>query len=125
MEGAEASAPAPAPTPVRLLAAPMLDSDAPPPRVPHVSCTARMVDMTGGGVDYSFECVGNVDLMRAALEATHIGWGQSIIIGVAGAGQEISTRPFQLVTGRQWKGTAFGGYPLYRAHLSPIFGDSL
>ncbi len=69
-----------------------------------------LVDMTGGGVDYSFECVGNVDLMRSALEATHIGWGQSVIIGVAGAGKEISTRPFQLVTGRTWKGTAFGGY---------------
>ena len=68
------------------------------------------MELTGGGVDYSFECVGNVELMRAALEATHIGWGQSVIIGVAGAGQEISTRPFQLVTGRQWKGTAFGGY---------------
>ena len=69
-----------------------------------------LVELTGGGVDYSFECVGNVELMRAALEATHIGWGQSVIIGVAGAGQEISTRPFQLVTGRQRKGTAFGGY---------------
>mmetsp|Transcript_4153 Transcript_4153/g.5619 ORF Transcript_4153/g.5619 Transcript_4153/m.5619 type:complete len:427 (-) Transcript_4153:226-1506(-) len=69
-----------------------------------------LVNMTGGGVDYSFECVGNTDLMRAALEATHIGWGQSVIIGVAGAGKEISTRPFQLVTGRVWKGTAFGGY---------------
>uniref|UniRef100_A0A6V3RKY2 Uncharacterized protein n=1 Tax=Lotharella globosa TaxID=91324 RepID=A0A6V3RKY2_9EUKA len=69
-----------------------------------------LVNQTGGGVDYSFECVGNVDLMRAALEACHIGWGQSVIIGVAGAGKEISTRPFQLVTGRVWKGTAFGGY---------------
>lgn len=68
-----------------------------------------LVEMTGGGVDYSFECVGNVKLMRAALEATHKGWGQSIIIGVAGAGEEISTRPFQLVTGRSWRGTAFGG----------------
>ena len=68
-----------------------------------------VVEMTGGGVDYSFECVGNVELMRSALECCHKGWGQSIIIGVAGAGQEISTRPFQLVTGRQWKGTAFGG----------------
>jgi S-(hydroxymethyl)glutathione dehydrogenase/alcohol dehydrogenase len=65
--------------------------------------------MTDGGVDYSFECVGNVDLMRAALECCHKGWGESIIIGVAGAGQEISTRPFQLVTGRVWRGTAFGG----------------
>src|SRR6516162_5418045 len=61
------------------------------------------------GADYTFECVGNVNLMRAALESCHRGWGQSIIIGVAGAGQEISTRPFQLVTGRVWRGTAFGG----------------
>ena len=68
-----------------------------------------LVEMTDGGVDYSFECVGNVDLMRAALECCHKGWGQSIIIGVAGAGQEIRTRPFQLVTGRVWRGTAFGG----------------
>ena len=68
-----------------------------------------VVDMTGWGVDHSFECIGNVQVMRAALECAHRGWGQSIIIGVAGAGQEISTRPFQLVTGRTWKGTAFGG----------------
>lgn len=68
-----------------------------------------IVDMTDGGVDYSFECVGNVELMRAALECCHKGWGESIIIGVAGSGQEISTRPFQLVTGRVWRGTAFGG----------------
>ena len=68
-----------------------------------------VVEMTGGGVDFSFECVGNVDLMRAALECCHKGWGESIIIGVAGAGEEIRTRPFQLVTGRVWKGTAFGG----------------
>ena len=68
-----------------------------------------IIDMTDGGVDYSFECVGNVELMRAALECCHKGWGESIIIGVAGAGQEISTRPFQLVTGRVWRGTAFGG----------------
>lgn len=68
-----------------------------------------IVEMTGWGVDYSFECVGNVNLMRSALECAHRGWGQSIIIGVAGSGQEISTRPFQLVTGRVWKGTAFGG----------------
>jgi S-(hydroxymethyl)glutathione dehydrogenase/alcohol dehydrogenase len=68
-----------------------------------------VVDMTDGGVDYSFECIGNVDLMRSALECCHKGWGESIIIGVAGAGQEISTRPFQLVTGRVWKGSAFGG----------------
>jgi len=69
-----------------------------------------LVELTGGGVDYSFDCTGNVQVMRSALEACHIGWGQSVIIGVAGAGQEISTRPFQLVTGRQWRGTAFGGY---------------
>jgi S-(hydroxymethyl)glutathione dehydrogenase/alcohol dehydrogenase len=68
-----------------------------------------IVELTGGGVDYSFECVGNVDLMRSALECCHKGWGESVIIGVAGAGQEISTRPFQLVTGRVWRGTAFGG----------------
>ena len=71
--------------------------------VPH------LVELTKGGADYSFECVGNVDLMRQALECCHRGWGESIIIGVAGAGQEIKTRPFQLVTGRVWKGTAFGG----------------
>jgi len=65
--------------------------------------------MTDGGVDYSFECVGNVELMRSALECAHKGWGESIIIGVAGAGQEIKTRPFQLVTGRVWRGSAFGG----------------
>lgn len=68
-----------------------------------------LVDLTGGGADYSFECVGNTTLMRQALECAHKGWGESIIIGVAGAGQEISTRPFQLVTGRSWRGTAFGG----------------
>jgi len=68
-----------------------------------------LVALTDGGADYSFECIGNVDLMRQALECCHRGWGESIIIGVAGAGQEIRTRPFQLVTGRVWKGTAFGG----------------
>ena len=68
-----------------------------------------LVDLTGGGADYSFECIGNVNVMRQALECAHKGWGESIIIGVAGAGQEIKTRPFQLVTGRSWKGTAFGG----------------
>lgn len=68
-----------------------------------------IAELTDGGVDYSFECVGNVDLMRAALECCHKGWGVSTIIGVAGAGAEIATRPFQLVTGRTWKGTAFGG----------------
>ena len=71
--------------------------------VPH------LVELTGGGADYSFECIGNVDVMRQALECCHRGWGVAVIIGVAGAGQEIRTRPFQLVTGRVWKGTAFGG----------------
>jgi S-(hydroxymethyl)glutathione dehydrogenase/alcohol dehydrogenase len=71
--------------------------------VPH------LVELTGGGADYSFECVGNVELMRQALECCHRGWGVSVIIGVAGAGKEIATRPFQLVTGRVWKGSAFGG----------------
>jgi S-(hydroxymethyl)glutathione dehydrogenase / alcohol dehydrogenase len=70
---------------------------------------AHIVELTKGGADYSFECVGNVELMRQALECCHRGWGVSVIIGVAGAGQEIKTRPFQLVTGRTWKGTAFGG----------------
>jgi S-(hydroxymethyl)glutathione dehydrogenase/alcohol dehydrogenase len=69
----------------------------------------HLVELTGGGADYSFECIGNTKVMRAALECCHKGWGESIIIGVAGAGQEISTRPFQLVTGRVWRGTAFGG----------------
>ena len=68
-----------------------------------------IIEMTDGGVDYSFECIGNVQTMRAALECCHKGWGESIIIGVAGGGEEISTRPFQLVTGRVWRGTAFGG----------------
>ena len=70
---------------------------------------AHLVELTGGGADYSFECIGNVKTMRQALECCHKGWGVSVIIGVAGAGQEIATRPFQLVTGRVWKGTAFGG----------------
>ena len=69
----------------------------------------HIVNLTGGGADYSFECIGNVKVMRQALECAHKGWGESIIIGVAGAGQEIATRPFQLVTGRVWRGTAFGG----------------
>ncbi|MEJ2445090.1 MAG: S-(hydroxymethyl)glutathione dehydrogenase/class III alcohol dehydrogenase [Exilibacterium sp.] len=71
--------------------------------------TQALIDMTNGGVDYSFECIGNVNTMRQALESCHKGWGESFVIGVAGAGQEISTRPFQLVTGRSWRGTAFGG----------------
>jgi len=70
---------------------------------------AYLVDLTGGGADFSFECIGNVQAMRQALECCHKGWGTSVIIGVAGAGQEIATRPFQLVTGRVWKGSAFGG----------------
>ena len=69
----------------------------------------HLVELTQGGADYSFECIGNVTTMRQALECCHKGWGTSVIIGVAGAGQEISTRPFQLVTGRVWKGSAFGG----------------
>ena len=69
----------------------------------------KIIDLTDGGADYSFECIGNVEVMRQALECCHRGWGVSVIIGVAGAGQEIRTRPFQLVTGRVWKGTAFGG----------------
>ncbi len=71
--------------------------------------TGHIVEVTGGGADYTFECIGNVEVMRVALECCHKGWGESIIIGVAGAGKEISTRPFQLVTGRSWRGTAFGG----------------
>ena len=71
--------------------------------------TQTIIDMTNGGVDYSFECIGNVGTMRQALECCHKGWGESVIIGVAGAGKEISTRPFQLVTGRVWRGSAFGG----------------
>jgi S-(hydroxymethyl)glutathione dehydrogenase/alcohol dehydrogenase len=70
---------------------------------------AHLVELTGGGADYSFECIGNVNTMRQALECCHKGWGESVIIGVAGAGKEISTRPFQLVTGRVWRGSAFGG----------------
>lgn len=81
-----------------------------------------IVEMTNGGVDYSFECVGNVNLMRAALECCHKGWGTSVVIGVAGAGEEISTRPFQLVTGRTWKGTAFGGVK-GRSQLSGYVDD--
>ncbi|MFZ6179914.1 S-(hydroxymethyl)glutathione dehydrogenase/class III alcohol dehydrogenase [Nannocystis pusilla] len=78
-------------------------------QVPTNELVAHIVNLTGGGADFSFECVGNVHVMRQALECCHKGWGTSVIIGVAGAGQEISTRPFQLVTGRVWKGSAFGG----------------
>jgi S-(hydroxymethyl)glutathione dehydrogenase/alcohol dehydrogenase len=78
-----------------------------PKDVPNI--VQAIADLTDGGVDYSFECIGNVDVMRQALECCHKGWGESVIIGVAGAGKEIATRPFQLVTGRVWKGSAFGG----------------
>ncbi len=78
-----------------------------PKKTPNV--VEAICDLTNGGVDYSFECIGNVDVMRQALECCHKGWGESIIIGVAGAGKEIATRPFQLVTGRVWRGSAFGG----------------
>ena len=80
-----------------------------PSVVGHDKVVTAVQELTDGGVDFSFECIGNVQVMRQALECCHRGWGQSIIIGVAGAGQEIATRPFQLVTGRVWKGTAFGG----------------
>ena len=80
-----------------------------PNQIGHDKVVQAIVDLTGGGADFSFECIGNVKVMRQALECTHRGWGESIIIGVAGAGQEIATRPFQLVTGRSWRGTAFGG----------------
>src|SRR5690606_9816011 len=83
-----------------------------------------LVEMTDGGVDYSFECIGNVEVMRAALECCHKGWGESTIIGVAGAGQEISTRPFQLVTGRVWRGSAFGGVR-GRSELTGLVGKAL
>lgn len=73
------------------------------------SVVDKLIEMTDGGCDYTFDCTGNVNVMRSALEACHKGWGQSIVIGVAAAGQEISTRPFQLVTGRVWRGCAFGG----------------
>ena len=79
------------------------------PKEVHEEIVPYLVNLTKGGADYSFECIGNIQLMRQALECCHKGWGVSVIVGVAGAGQEISTRPFQLVTGRVWKGTAFGG----------------
>ncbi len=83
-----------------------------------------IVEMTEWGVDHSFECIGNTQVMRAALECAHRGWGQSVIIGVAGAGQEISTRPFQLVTGRRWLGTAFGGVK-GRSELPGMVDDAM
>ena len=91
------------------LATQMGATDTVNPRDHSVPIQEVIIEMTNGGVDYSFECVGNVDLMRAALECCHKGWGEAVIVGVAGAGQEICTRPFQLVTGRVWRGTAFGG----------------
>ncbi|NOX70400.1 MAG: S-(hydroxymethyl)glutathione dehydrogenase/class III alcohol dehydrogenase [Gammaproteobacteria bacterium] len=91
------------------LATQMGATDTVNPRDHSVPIQEVIVEMTNGGVDYSFECIGNVDLMRSALECCHKGWGESVIVGVAGAGREISTRPFQLVTGRVWRGTAFGG----------------
>jgi S-(hydroxymethyl)glutathione dehydrogenase/alcohol dehydrogenase len=88
------------------------------------SVVDRLVEMTDGGCDYTFDCTGNVSVMRAALEACHKGWGESIIIGVAAAGQEIATRPFQLVTGRVWKGSAFGGVK-GRSQLPDLVTDYL
>jgi S-(hydroxymethyl)glutathione dehydrogenase / alcohol dehydrogenase len=79
------------------------------PREAGIDLVPHLVELTGGGADYTFECIGNVDVMRQALECCHRGWGVAVVIGVAGAGQEIRTRPFQLITGRTWKGTAFGG----------------
>jgi S-(hydroxymethyl)glutathione dehydrogenase/alcohol dehydrogenase len=84
----------------------------------------KLIEMTDGGCDYTFDCTGNVGVMRAALEACHKGWGQSIVIGVAAAGQEISTRPFQLVTGRVWKGCAFGGVK-GRSQMEGLVSDYL
>ena len=83
--------------------------DVPPLEGGGDAMVAKLVEMTDGGLDYTFDCTGNVKVMRTALEACHKGWGVSTIIGVAAAGQEISTRPFQLVTGRKWQGSAFGG----------------
>ena len=79
------------------------------PKILEKDLVSYLIDLTNGGADHSFECIGNVTTMRQALECCHKGWGESTIIGVAGAGQEIATRPFQLVTGRVWRGTAFGG----------------
>eukprot|EP00658_Telonema_sp_P-2_P055694 TRINITY_DN44258_c0_g1_i2.p1 TRINITY_DN44258_c0_g1~~TRINITY_DN44258_c0_g1_i2.p1 ORF type:complete len:164 (+),score=47.97 TRINITY_DN44258_c0_g1_i2:164-655(+) len=81
-----------------------------------------LVDMTKWGIDYTFDATGNVNVMRAALEAAHRGWGESCVIGVAAAGQEIATRPFQLVTGRKWTGTAFGGFKA-RSEVPPLIDD--
>ncbi|OJJ42833.1 hypothetical protein ASPZODRAFT_146999 [Penicilliopsis zonata CBS 506.65] len=96
-----------------------------PTKLPQgVSIQEKLIEMTDGGCDYTFDCTGNVGVMRAALEACHKGWGQSIVIGVAAAGQEISTRPFQLVTGRVWKGCAFGGIK-GRSQLPSLVEDYL
>ncbi|KAI9815215.1 MAG: S-(hydroxymethyl)glutathione dehydrogenase [Phylliscum demangeonii] len=95
-----------------------------PTQLGHTSIQERLIQMTDGGCDYTFDCTGNVGVMRAALEACHKGWGQSIIIGVAAAGQEIATRPFQLVTGRIWKGCAFGGIK-GRSQLPGLVDDYL
>ncbi|CAK7222741.1 formate dehydrogenase (NAD+) [Sporothrix curviconia] len=96
-----------------------------PTKLPEgTSIVDKLIEMTDGGCDYTFDCTGNVQVMRAALEASHKGWGQSIIIGVAAAGQEISTRPFQLVTGRVWRGCAFGGIK-GRSQLPGLVGDYL
>jgi len=88
------------------------------------SIVDKLIEMTDGGCDYTFDCTGNVSVMRSALEACHKGWGQSIVIGVAAAGQEIATRPFQLVTGRVWKGCAFGGIK-GRSQLPDLVDDYL
>jgi len=95
-----------------------------PTKLGDQSIQEKLVEMTDGGCDYTFDCTGNVGVMRAALEACHKGWGQSIIIGVAAAGQEIATRPFQLVTGRVWKGCAFGGIK-GRSQLPDLVDDYL
>jgi len=95
-----------------------------PTKLGNMSIQEKLIEMTDGGCDYTFDCTGNVGVMRAALEACHKGWGQSIIIGVAAAGQEISTRPFQLVTGRVWKGCAFGGIK-GRTQLPDLVDDYL
>ncbi|KAH8428993.1 formate dehydrogenase (NAD+) [Aspergillus melleus] len=95
-----------------------------PAKLGRKNITEKLIDMTDGGCDYTFDCTGNVSVMRAALEACHKGWGESIVIGVAAAGQEISTRPFQLVTGRQWKGCAFGGVK-GRTQLPGLVADYL
>lgn len=95
-----------------------------PTELKNQTIVEKLIEMTDGGCDYTFDCTGNVGVMRAALEACHKGWGQSIIIGVAAAGQEISTRPFQLVTGRVWKGCAFGGIK-GRSQLPDLVEDYL